>query len=109
MKKCFIFNDPTKNYENIIKFLKYLLAYSSYQTIIDTRFKNLIHRLNKNKKSIPQSAPSEDSTKKRKSYLIRDDLQEDLIESGCESFMFVNNGKAEIALYSSPNKFIIDM
>jgi hypothetical protein len=123
MKRRFIFeNQMTSNTDTILKFAHLLLFYSNHQSIIHSRFHHLIQKLNLNNKdtgeqksnntgssssvSSSQSAGGDEVKEllKRKSYLMPNDLQDDLVECKCDSYMQVKSGYAEVI----PNKFIID-
>ena len=122
MVKSFIFDDPIINEEKILRFSHHLVSCSNYQSIIHTRFQNLIHefdlhssKLNKeetartnntnfidNDTNNNNSANPFDNT--RKSYQVPTDLQQDLIDSKCDDHICVKSGYAEVI----PGKFIID-
>lgn len=107
MKKRFFFNNSTiVNSENTIDFARLLQFYSHHHSIIHNRFHYLIQRLNATPKSneTPDSQHKEDNNQKRKSYLVPNHLQEDLIECKCDSYMQVKSGYAEVI----PDKFKIE-
>jgi hypothetical protein len=99
LTKCFIFNDPTKNTESISRLVTSLLYYSNYQTVIHTRFHNLIHKLNSNKELL-STTNNQMKSNKRSSYLIPNDLQQDLIESKCDEFIHVKPGFLDLNINS---------
>jgi hypothetical protein len=116
MVKSFIFDDPIINEEKILRFSQNLVLYSNYQSIIHTRFHNLIHDfdLNSSKLNKDETISYTDNLNinneshsfeyARKSYQIPTDLQQDLIDSKCDNHICVKSGYAEVI----PNKFIID-
>ena len=98
MTKCFTFNDPSKNTESISRLVTSLLYYSNYQTVIHTRFHNLIHKLNSNKELL--STINNQTKSMRSSYLMPNDLQQDLIESKCDEFIHVKPGYLDLNINS---------
>ena len=108
MVKYFTFDDPIKDEVNILRFSQYLTLNSNYQTIINTRFHNLIHEFNLANTKYHEDQNGNSNTLSaneiRKSYQIPTELQQDLIESKCDSYICVKSGYAEVI----PNKFIID-
>ena len=127
MKKRFILENPINSTaDNIHRFASSLLFYSNYQAIIHNRFQCLIQMLNLNKdnprnalqgqatSSVSSTSSNETAISlpqaysngmRRKSYQMPNDLQDDLIECRCDSFMQVKSGRAEVILQ---NKFKID-
>ena len=104
MVKCFIFDDPVQNEEIILKFIQYFIAYSNYQSIIHTRFQNLIHEFDSTKSLGDPNLNDQSTDKMRKSYQLPTDLQQDLIDAKCDKYICVKSGHAEVI----PNKFIVD-
>ncbi len=117
MKRRFIFEtQPTSNPEKVVDFARLLYNNSNHQAIIHNRFRHLIQKLNSNNQDAASgkdrpvsgnlSNDGDDSKRdtKRKSYLMPNDLQDDLVECKCDSYMQVKSGYAEVI----PNRFIID-
>ena len=106
MVKSFIFDDPVLNEEKILRFSHSLVSSSNYQSVIHTRFHNLIHDFDINSSNLNEESNTNNTQieQMRKSYLVPIDLQQDLIESKCDNHICVKTGYAEVI----PNKFIID-
>jgi hypothetical protein len=114
MIKCFTFDDHVKDEENISKFCEHLALNSNYQSIIHSRFFNLIHEFNvtmDHATTAKYEADDDDyddnknnQKQMRKSYLVPSDLMDDIIDSNCDAYICVKSGYAEVI----PNKFIID-
>lgn len=101
MTKRFVLKEH--DYENVLTMVRYLYSYTSTQRVIPNRFSYMINKLNTNKNQTNTTEIFKNIDSKRISYMIPSDLQQDLIECKCDSYMQVNSGYAEIG----SNKFII--
>lgn len=119
MAKLFFFTEPAKDVNEIYEFISKLLYHSNHQRVISERFKHLVQDVNASfthktlhstiSRSISQDNELEEANKsfgslKRKSYLIRAELQQDLVEHECDSYMQVKSGYAVVV----PEKFVIN-
>lgn len=122
MTKLFFFSNPDKDYTDIYNFITKLIYHSNYQRVIQERFKNLVQTVNakfsqnssvhqrlgqtisQELEQSDQASERHSSVQVRKSYLVPSDLQQDLIDNGCDGFMQVKSGFAVI----TPDKFRIN-
>ena len=89
-----MFHEPYKNSESISRLITSLIYYSNYQTVIHTRFHNLIHKLSANKELVENDQPD------RRSYLVPNDLQKELIDCKCEDFIHIKPGYLDLMINS---------
>jgi hypothetical protein len=99
MSKLFIFpnKDATKDVYDFTKELYERLT--NIQDVINKRFESLIREVCLN---ISEGQVSDSNVESRKSYLIQNDFEQDLIECQCDKYFDVKSGNV------TPNKFIIN-
>ena len=94
MTKLFLFNNPSKNHNEIYKFVSHLMDYSISQQVRDNRFNCLIKEVNLNfvKPKLETHGQEEAG---RRSYFTMNDLHQDLIECECDEYMQVKSGSVK--------------